>query len=66
MSLFAVLPVVLLVGLAGFLVTLTLGTRRVVATGYQMQQAMDRMNLITIAAGVVGIGVGLWAWVALG
>ena len=65
MSLFAVLPVVLLVGLAGFLVTLTLGTRRVVATGYQMQQAMDRMNLITIAAGVVGIGVGVWAWVAL-
>lgn len=65
MSLSAVLAVVVLVGLAALLVTLMLATRRVVASGYEMQQALDRSNVITAAAGLVGIGVGLWAWVVL-
>ena len=65
MSLSATVLVILLVGIAAFLVTLTQHTRRVVATGYEMQQALDRMNLITVAAALVGVGVGLWGWVAL-
>ena len=65
MSLSAAVLMVLLVGVSAFVVTLTLATRRVVASGLEMRQAMDRMNAITVTAAVLGLGIGMWAWVAL-
>lgn len=65
MSLSPLLLVMALVGLVAFLVTLGSSTRRVVANGFELGQALDRMNTTTTLATLVGIAVALWAWVTL-
>lgn len=65
MSLSAAALMVLLIGVSAFVVTVMLATRRVVASGVEMRQAMDRMNATTVTAALLGLGVGMWAWLAL-
>ena len=47
------------------MVTLALATGKVVASGAEMRQAMDRMNAITVTAVLLGLGFAMWAWLAL-